>query len=62
MKPNQRWVKLGCILLRTLLANPEGIRFLTEDKLLSQMADCFNDIDEVQLMCTLSRELPLLTI
>jgi rapamycin-insensitive companion of mTOR len=29
-----------------MLANPEGIRFLTEDKLLRQMADCFNELDQ----------------
>lgn len=30
-----------------MLSCPEGIRYLTEDKLLSQMAACFSDIDEV---------------
>jgi len=30
-----------------MLANPEGIRFLTEDKLLRQIVDCFNELDQV---------------
>ena len=39
-----------------MLSCPEGIRYLTEDKLLSQMAACFSDIDEVcqRQLCTLS--------
>ncbi|KAK1923142.1 Rapamycin-insensitive companion of mTOR, middle domain-containing protein [Papiliotrema laurentii] len=45
-RPNHKWVKLGCSILSTMLANPEGIRFLTEDKLLRQMADCFNELDQ----------------
>ena len=30
-----------------MLVNPEGIRFLTEDKLLKQMVDCFDELDQV---------------
>ncbi|KAK8850712.1 hypothetical protein IAR55_004632 [Kwoniella newhampshirensis] len=45
-RPNHKWVKLGCSLLSTMLSNPEGIRFLTEDKLLRQMLECFNELDQ----------------
>lgn len=30
-----------------MLSTPEGIRFLTEDKLLKQLLDCFNELDQV---------------
>ena len=30
-----------------MLVNPEGIRFVIEDKLLRQMVDCFNELDQV---------------
>lgn len=42
---NHRWVKLGSTMLELLLANPEGLKFLTEDKLLRQIADCFVELD-----------------
>nr|KIR45878.1 sterility protein Ste20 [Cryptococcus bacillisporus CA1280] len=45
-RPNHKWVKLGCSLLSTMLSTPEGIRFLTEDKLLRQLLHCFNELDQ----------------
>ena len=45
-RPNHKWVKLGCSLISTMLVNPEGIRFLSEDKLLPQMVECFNELDQ----------------
>lgn len=42
---NIKWVKLGSAMLELLLANPEGLKFLTEDKLLRQIADCFVELD-----------------
>ena len=45
-KQNQRWVKLGCALITTLLSNPDGVRFLqTDDPMLRQIVECFNEID-----------------
>jgi rapamycin-insensitive companion of mTOR len=46
-KPNQKWVKLACTLLTTMLANPDGIRYLLEDKLLRQVVECFSELDQV---------------
>lgn len=47
-KPNTRWVRLGCSLLTTLLASPDGIRFLaSEDDLLKQLVKCFAQLDPV---------------
>lgn len=47
-KPNVRWVRLGCSLLTTLLASPDGIRFLaSEDDLLKQIVKCFAQLDPV---------------
>ncbi|KAJ7505263.1 Rapamycin-insensitive companion of mTOR, N-term-domain-containing protein [Mycena galericulata] len=45
-KGNQRWVRLGCSLMTTLTASPDGVRYLsTEDPFLSQMVKCFAQLD-----------------
>lgn len=46
-KPNQRYVRIGCSLMRTLLANQEGINYLVEDKLLRQVAECLAQVDRL---------------
>lgn len=46
-QPNHKWVRLGCKLVSTMLSNPEGIKFITEDKLLRQLVECFNELDQV---------------
>ena len=45
-KPNQRYVRTGCALLKTLLQSPEGITYLTESKLLGQLAECLAQLDK----------------
>lgn len=35
--------------MTTMLVNPEGVRYLAEDRLLPQLADCFSNIDEVRV-------------
>ncbi|KAJ7819414.1 Rapamycin-insensitive companion of mTOR, N-term-domain-containing protein [Mycena olivaceomarginata] len=45
-KVNQRWVKLGCSLLTTLTASPDGARYLsTEDPFLAQIVKSFAQLD-----------------
>ena len=44
-KPNQRYVRTGCTLIKTLLQNQEGIAYLTESKLLRQLAECLAQLD-----------------
>jgi len=44
-KPNQRYVRAGCALMKTLLQNPEGIAYLSESKLLRQLAECLAQLD-----------------
>ncbi|KAI6044824.1 Rapamycin-insensitive companion of mTOR, middle domain-containing protein [Pisolithus marmoratus] len=45
-KQNLRWVRLGCSLLTTLLASPDGVRFLLhEDDLLKQIIKSFAQLD-----------------
>lgn len=46
-KPNQRYVRIGCSLMRTLLANGEGINYLLENKLLRQVAECLAQVDHL---------------
>ncbi|MCJ1363052.1 hypothetical protein MMC16_002158 [Acarospora aff. strigata] len=46
-KPNQRYVRTGCALMRTLLQNPEGVRYLAENKLLRQIAECLAQLDRM---------------
>jgi rapamycin-insensitive companion of mTOR len=45
---NHRWVRLGCSLLTTLMASPDGLRFLsTEDDFLKQIVKSFAQLDPV---------------
>ncbi|KAI0052718.1 hypothetical protein FA95DRAFT_1553382 [Auriscalpium vulgare] len=46
VKINMRWVRLGCTLLTTLMASPDGQRFLSsEDDLLKQITRSFAQLD-----------------
>ena len=45
-KPNQRYVRTGCALMKTLLQNQEGIAYLIESKLLRQLAECLAQLDK----------------
>ncbi len=44
-KPNQRYVRVGCALIKTLLQNPEGISYLGESKFLRQLGECVAQMD-----------------
>lgn len=44
-KPNQRYVRVGCALIKTLLLNPEGTSYLGESKLLRQLGECVAQMD-----------------
>lgn len=44
-KPNQRYVRTGCALMRTLTQTPEGLKYLVENKLLRQIAECLAQVD-----------------
>jgi rapamycin-insensitive companion of mTOR len=58
-KPNQRYVRIGCALIKTLLINPEGVRYLGESKFLRQLAECLSHFDP---MSGLTSTTPLFTI
>jgi rapamycin-insensitive companion of mTOR len=56
-----RWVKLGCTLLTTLLASPDGRRFLsTEDDLLKQLTRSFAQLDPVRHLAEYATCLPII--
>lgn len=44
-KPNQRYVRTGCALIRTLTQTTLGIQYLAENKLLPQIAECLAQVD-----------------
>lgn len=46
-KPNQRYVRVGCALIQTLLQTTDGVKFLLENKLLKQLAECLAQLDPV---------------
>lgn len=46
-KANQRYIRIGCSLLRTLLQTAEGTRYLAENKLLAQIAECLAQVDRL---------------
>lgn len=39
MQANSKYTRFASLVITTLVASPEGIRFLAEDKLLKQIAD-----------------------
>ena len=46
---NTKWVRLGCSLMTTLIASPDGVRFLaTEDQFLAQIVKSFAQLDPVR--------------
>ncbi|PLN79714.1 protein required for meiosis [Aspergillus taichungensis] len=46
-KPNQRYVRTGCALIRTLIQIPEGTKYLKENKFLRQVAECLAQVDRM---------------
>ncbi|KAI9740727.1 MAG: hypothetical protein M1818_004692 [Claussenomyces sp. TS43310] len=44
-RPNQKYVKVGCALMHTLLQTTEGVRYLADNKLLRQVAECLAQCD-----------------
>lgn len=46
-KPNQRYVRAGCALVRTLLITPEGTKYLADNKMLRQIAECLAQFDRM---------------
>ncbi|KAJ6012110.1 hypothetical protein N7499_012920 [Penicillium canescens] len=46
-KPNQRYVRTGCVLMRTLVMTPEGTKYLAENKFLRQVAECLAQLDRM---------------
>ena len=48
-KPNQRYVRAGCALIKSLLQTTEGVQYLHENKLLRQLAECLAQLDPVSL-------------
>ncbi|KAI0402946.1 Rapamycin-insensitive companion of mTOR, N-term-domain-containing protein [Xylaria palmicola] len=41
----QKYVRVGCALMHTLLQTAEGVRYLTDNKLLRQIAECMAQCD-----------------
>ncbi|KAL9066493.1 MAG: hypothetical protein Q9157_007127 [Trypethelium eluteriae] len=46
-KPNQRYVRAACSLMRALLQTSEGTKYLAEEKLLRQLAECLAQLDRM---------------
>ncbi|MCJ1350863.1 MAG: hypothetical protein MMC33_000844 [Icmadophila ericetorum] len=44
-KPNQRYVRIGCAFLKSLMQTQEGVVYLSESKLLRQLAECLAQLD-----------------
>jgi len=43
----QKYIKVGCALIHTLLQTAEGVRYLADNKLLRQIAECLAQCDPV---------------
>lgn len=47
---NQKYVKVGCALMHTLLQTVEGVKYLADNKLLRQIAECLAQCDPVMIL------------
>ncbi|KAJ1021886.1 hypothetical protein NDA16_003648 [Ustilago loliicola] len=45
LNANRRFVRLGCLLLSTLASTSEGVRVLSEDRLLREIRECLDQLD-----------------
>ncbi|RKF73051.1 Target of rapamycin complex 2 subunit ste20 [Golovinomyces cichoracearum] len=46
-RSSHKYIKVGCSLMNTLLQTPEGVKYLSENKLLPQVAECLAQCDPV---------------
>ncbi|KAK2879327.1 hypothetical protein FQN49_000990 [Arthroderma sp. PD_2] len=53
-KPNRRYVRTGCALMRCLVQSPEGSKYLAQNKLLRQIAECLAQVDRMSGLTSLS--------
>ncbi len=44
-RPSQRYVRTGCALIKSLMQTAVGVEYLTENKLLRQVAECIAQVD-----------------
>ncbi|KAI8999819.1 Rapamycin-insensitive companion of mTOR, N-term-domain-containing protein [Gaertneriomyces semiglobifer] len=44
-KGTAKYIRIGCELMKTLLSTPDGIRYLSENKLLPEIAECLGHLD-----------------
>jgi len=44
-KQSQRFTRLGCVVIETLLATSEGLKILSDGKILPQIAECLAQVD-----------------
>ncbi|KAF2473241.1 uncharacterized protein BDR25DRAFT_282590 [Lindgomyces ingoldianus] len=58
-KPNQRYVRAGCALMHSLMQNPEGVRYLSDNKFIRQLAECLSHFDR---MSGLTSESPIFQV
>jgi hypothetical protein len=49
----QKYIKVGCALIHTLLQSAEGVRYLADNKLLPQIAECLAQCDPVSYVLTI---------
>ena len=46
-RATQKYIRVGCALMHTLLQTPEGIRYLADSKVLRQIGECLAQLDPV---------------
>ncbi|KAI9096093.1 Rapamycin-insensitive companion of mTOR, N-term-domain-containing protein [Phlyctochytrium arcticum] len=44
-KGSAKYIRIGCELIKTLLATPEGVRYLAENRLLPEIRECLGQLD-----------------
>ena len=54
-RATQKYIKVGCALIHTLLQSSEGVRYLADNKLLPQIAECLAQCDPVRHFFAISK-------
>lgn len=54
-KNTQKYVRVGCALMHTLLQSAEGIQYLQDHKLLRQIAECLAQCDPVSTLAQINK-------
>lgn len=61
-KPNQRYVRVGSALIKTLLQSNEGVKQLVDNKFITELAECLAQLDPVGRSCSTPEAVVMISV